>query len=328
VLEETKDDGFIISAKDDVVFPKEFKIAETYFGISVTEIKDDGFNADINGALKKIEKIVLPKTLIKIGYQAFSYCSSLRELVLPEGLSEMGERCLWWCESLEKIDLPKSIRAIPINAFTNCLMLREIFIPKNIKSIGASAFYGCSSLKKIEFEELGVQDSSVLSCHVFDMAFAYCSSLENAEFPKGVELRGTGIFMNCTALVSVTVKSPLSILWQNTFKNCISLENVNLNLKGSIGESAFAGCKSLKTFSVPEGAAIIYGNAFNGCSSLESIEIPYTVTSVREDSLANCINLKTIHYGGMIGEWNSINKSTLRGSCTVKCLNGEISIES
>ena len=73
----------------------------------ITEIKSDEFRY-----CEKLEKIILPKSLISIGNFAFCGCSSFTEINLPENLNYIGEGALYKCSRLKKIIYHRSTEKI------------------------------------------------------------------------------------------------------------------------------------------------------------------------------------------------------------------------
>ena len=57
----------------------------------------------------------------------------------------------------------------------------------------------------------------------------------------------------------------------------------------SIGSSAFYGCTSLTSITIPNSVKSIGANAFSNCSSLRSITIPNSVTSIGSSAFYGCI---------------------------------------
>ena len=62
--------------------------------------------------------------------RAFKNCSSLEEIVIPEGVDSIGTNCFFGCGELEKITLPSTIRVIAKDAFSGCTSLKAIYMHK------------------------------------------------------------------------------------------------------------------------------------------------------------------------------------------------------
>ncbi|MBR6825910.1 MAG: leucine-rich repeat domain-containing protein, partial [Oscillospiraceae bacterium] len=80
----------------------------------------------------------------KIGTRAFLHCTGLTQLILPEGLREVGEEAFGNCESMETLTLPSTLEVIHTRAFVDNYMLDSLEIPASVRSIGAEAFYNCT----------------------------------------------------------------------------------------------------------------------------------------------------------------------------------------
>ena len=61
-----------------------------------------------------------------ISSRAFSNCTSLHEIFLPEGIAEIGEKTFANCNSLEEVVLPKTLKKIGYGAFEQNVNLRFI----------------------------------------------------------------------------------------------------------------------------------------------------------------------------------------------------------
>ena len=94
--------------------------------------------------------------------------SSIEHVLLPEGLTTIGENAFWGFTALAEITIPSQITTIGKNAFGSCFGIEEIVIPASVESIGENAFSLCSKLKKITFEprdkELNIAAGAFASC--------------------------------------------------------------------------------------------------------------------------------------------------------------------
>ncbi len=80
---------------------------------------------------------------------AFSNCSSLSKIVIPNSVTSICDSAFSNCSSLSEIFIPNSVTSIGDSAFSNCSSLSYIVIPNSVTSIGDSAFKFCSSLSKV-----------------------------------------------------------------------------------------------------------------------------------------------------------------------------------
>ena len=84
-----------------------------------------------------------------IQHNAFSGCSNLTSVTIPEGVTTIGSSAFSGCSSLTCVTIPDSVTSIGDSAFSNCSSLTSVTIPDSVTTIGSSAFYGCSSLTSI-----------------------------------------------------------------------------------------------------------------------------------------------------------------------------------
>lgn len=88
---------------------------------------------------------------IEIGANAFSGCSSLREVRLPSNLTGIPSGAFKNCTQLSSIELPTTIRIIESEAFANCTGFKTFLIPESIQILGLKAFDNCKSLQNVFF---------------------------------------------------------------------------------------------------------------------------------------------------------------------------------
>ena len=65
----------------------------------------------------KASKVILPKTVTSIAPDAFNNCKNLKEVVLSEGLTYIGECAFRMCPLLDNITIPDTVLDIMANAF-------------------------------------------------------------------------------------------------------------------------------------------------------------------------------------------------------------------
>lgn len=165
---------------------------------------------------------------------------------------------------------------LPAVATQNHPEAQSVVIPKEFTEIPAGAFDGCSGLKTITFESgsqvTTIGSNAFATTQITNFDFSLCTKL--AELPNEVFVE-TG--KNNTFIT--TVKLPSSPLFKHingAFKNLTNLTTIT-NLENSyiqeVIASAFDGCTSLKTLSLPgNNLKYIDKNALKG-SNIETLTI-------------------------------------------------------
>lgn len=173
-----------------------------------------------------------------------SYSGSITALVLPEGLTSVGDYAFAGCSGLKAMKLPDSVSRIGWRAFSDCVNLTMVDLGSGLKSIGESAFLHCQSLESVllpyGLESIGFQ------------AFFRCYSLQAVTVPASVTKMGMTVFAYCENLVYADIQAQISELPDWTFFGCEKLGT--LNLPGSVievGELAFHDCQNLSTVYYP-----------------------------------------------------------------------------
>ena len=82
-------------------------------------------------------------TVTSIGYRAFSDCSRLTSVTIPNSVTSIGERAFSSCKGLTSVTIPNSVTSIGQSAFKGCSGLTSVTIPNSVKSIGEWAFKDC-----------------------------------------------------------------------------------------------------------------------------------------------------------------------------------------
>lgn len=96
-----------------------------------------------------IRKVVVPSTVIEIGESAFSHCKALYWIDLPESVETIGAYAFSGCHNMKKIVIPNGVETIGAYAFSNCRYMDEIVISNGVKAIGEYAFSNCGCMKKM-----------------------------------------------------------------------------------------------------------------------------------------------------------------------------------
>lgn len=81
--------------------------------------------------------------------EAFSGCSQLRFVTVPDSVTEIGRNAFDDCRALETVILPDTLSKVGEQAFFGCSRLHTINIPKRLSEIGYQTFWDCPALKTV-----------------------------------------------------------------------------------------------------------------------------------------------------------------------------------
>lgn len=204
-----------------------------------------------------------------IGNAAFSGCTSLTSITIPNSIISIGKEAFDSCEGLTVLTIPDSVKTIGNGAFLYCTSLTSITISNSITNIGQSIFYGCEKLTGVTIPD------SVTS--IGYGAFLYCKSLTSIAIPKGVISIGDYAFGHCYDLSSVTISNSVTSIGYMTFCYCYDLTSIIIpDSVTTIGVAAFEGCSHLESVTIGNGVKTIGHHAFQDCSNLRTMTIKAT----------------------------------------------------
>lgn len=176
---------------------------------------------DLGGATMAENK--LPNSAFDSGSfpQKLSY---LKEVILPNSITEVGDNAFGGFPDLEKVNLPTSLEVIGSAAFISCTSLQEIDLSnlEHLRKIGSSAFQNCSAIPATlklpnTLESLGSWafaytkvtsvDFSNIAIERFESnAFYDCAITGKLSFPATLTSIGNGAF-NAATPESIKLKS-------------------------------------------------------------------------------------------------------------------------
>ncbi len=314
------------SAATEVAIPSEIN------GYSVVSIGKSAFES-----CDKLISVSIPDSVTTIGSCAFQNCSSLTSITIPGSLKRVYghyreyedslSRRGWFegCSSLREIIIQEGVTAIDDKAFANLPYLYKVVIPESVTEIGNAVFSGCfsmgtftipSSLQSI-LNNGAIKDTVLSGSYVTeivlsdgisaigDYAFSELYNLSKITIPDSVQEIGSGVFSNCSSLAEINLPNTVTIIGSSTFKGCSSLSKITMDSVTEIGSYAFANCSSLCNITVPDSVTRIYASAFSGCTDLTSIHLPAGITELSQSAFDDTVT--DIYFGGSAEQWNSLN---------------------
>ena len=266
--------------------------------------------------------VQLPDSVTKMGYKAFTSCSSLTNINYPLNWTECpsGNGAAGWeygnifsnCPNLTSMEVPEGVTKLAPYSFSGCASLTSVTLPATLTEIGEHAFDGAAGLPEITIPD----NVTIIPNH----AFKGCSNLTKIHLPEGLAAIYAYAFENCTSLVNVHLPDSVTTMGYKAFTDCSSLTTINYPLNwtecpsgnGAAGweyGNIFSNCPNIISMEIPEGVTKVAPHSFANCASLASVTIPATVTEIGESAFASCTSLKEIYISDSV---NKINQNAFK----------------
>jgi hypothetical protein len=290
--------------------------------------------------------ITMPAQLRSLGEGAFKNNTSLRSVVLNNGLINIGKECFYNC-NLQSFDLVSTVVLYENEEeYTEeeCLVGSILYGNNNIallklyKGIPLSLLFGGNipnNLVKIEINGGEIIENQFRDCvniqeviirnvtAIKDYAFYGCNNInfKKVILPPSVMSIGDYAFANCTYLRSFDFSGDptISSIGKYVFSDDAALLQVTIptSVQNTVFEGLFKNCSMLTSTNIPSTVSIIGDYTYFGASSLESIDIPESVTEIGAFAFKDCFNMEmeNINFSLLtsIGEGAFENCYLLRG---------------
>ncbi len=205
-----------------------------------------------------------------------------KDVVIPEGVTEIGPECFMMCSQVESVYIPTTVRVIGNNAFYYCSRLKRVefaegiteilyggnFTDSKVKKpktviIEMDVFMGCIRLKNIILPESlvriqsevfapapwGEQEDALIMANSH-LLYRCNINDECVGLPDGIRELGEGSFLHSSAS-GLILPEGIEELRENTFYSCVHLKEIVLpSTLRRIGDYAFSCCTGLETVSV------------------------------------------------------------------------------
>ncbi len=272
------------------------------------------------------------------GY-AFSYCSFLTSVSLPEGLQEIGEMCFYNCTSLTGCVIPSTVTTIDDYAFFYVPKLESIHIPASVTKLGNGPFSDCPKLASITIDPENpaytVYEGVLFSKDMTELInYPIGDKKTSYTVPASVKVIGSNSMRNNPTMTEIVLNEGLEVISHGAF-NVSKLKSVYIpeSVK-EIGTRVFTSSPSILEFNVApgnqhykatngmlltkDGRKLLYGigavnnvvipdgvedieeYSFYKFYSISSVSLPSTVKSIGDCAFFNCNNISKIEFGNGI----------------------------
>ena len=262
--------------------------------IQITEIKERTF-----ANCKKLEWVILPESILKIGYRAFDGCASLKGILIDtKEIITIGNQAFNGCGNLS---------FIASNAKKG--IMEEDYAPELVDKAGIeSCFYvptnseGYNNATNFDLESgvdgyqlVDIGGTAKMLYGMDSMGSDWLAIRGAGETPKEVSLAADTVEIFNGAMAGIQSETGAFVV------NWEELEGLQW-----IDDSAFAGSELAGDISLAENSYL--GNyAFKGCKNIHSMKIPGESIQIGEGVFNDCNNLTMVE----LGEANESNYASL-----------------
>lgn len=118
----------------------------------------DDNTVEITKYIGSASDLVIPgeldgKIVTCIGAGAFTYCSNIESVTIPNSVNVIGNAAFYHCSNLIEIKIPYGVSIINYNTFNGCSKLTYVNIPDSVTEIGDDAFAECNYLFKVNIPD-------------------------------------------------------------------------------------------------------------------------------------------------------------------------------
>ena len=254
-------------------------------------------------------------------------CISLRRIILPEGLEEIGEAAFAYAIKLEDINLPSSLRIIKRRCFSDCISLNldPLVIPEGVEEIGYMAFVNCKALTgKVVLPK---------TLKKINGGAFFSTKITECNFPDGLEEIGDAAFYATRLKEVILPNSCQNFSGTDHFALNYELEKVRFPEGVTIIPESFVdNCIKLTEFIMPNSVVEIRDRAFWQCGALKELQLPLNLKSVGTEGLYYCKGLKTICFPSTLETlgaesceyWKNIESIYCAAKIPPACINSEL----
>ena len=233
-------------------------------------------------------------------------------IVLPASVNRLGQNAFMYCTSLKSINLPVTQKTLPVSFFEGCTSLESIELPATLTTISQDAFYGCTSLKNVTLHEgiTTINQRAFYNCKLTEITIpSTVTSIGNAAFkgnptttivwkPKSCTIGSDDsapFYSTNSQVTSFTFGDSVQVIPAYLCKY-MKIDSIAIPATVTgIGQNAFMYCTNLKAFEFPKGIKTVATSVLEGCMALEEVVIPSSVTTINQDAFYNCSALRAIH---------------------------------
>jgi hypothetical protein len=238
--------------------------------------------------------------VVTIGDDAFSYCSGLTSVDIPNSVTTIGESAFSYCSGLTSVtNLSPTPQGIPGDVFDGVeLSKATLCVPSG--SVGA---YRAASVWKNFGRIEAIGGGGGASGTTGDCWWTITGEADNYT----LTISGSGAMADygpkdevpwssfVDGLKTLVIEEGVSAIGDYAFHACMGLTSAVIpNSVRTIGSSAFDNCRGLTSVVIPNSVATVGSYAFYYCTDLTSLVIGSSVETIGNVAFSNCTRLSSV----------------------------------
>ena len=273
--------------------------SKRYVPKSLKKITITGGERIPNGAFygfKGVDTIVIPDSVTELGDKSFGNCEALTENIMTDNIISVGSSAFEGCTGIKKTVFGKKLTTVGSKAFAGCTGLTEVTVPETVTSIGDRAFQDCTSLKDAVIEG----GSNKIGTYLFNK----CTALESFTLPfAGYSLEAVNKANSNASLLDLFADD----CGDDTYKSLNysgsaryvpkTLKKITITGGDRIPNGAFYGFRDVDTIIIPDSVTELGRGSFGKCESLTENVMTDNIVSVGNSAFADCTGIKKAVFG-------------------------------
>ena len=267
------------------------------------DMQTAGVNINIPNTVKYIEcdipknivSIVFPESISSIG-SGFMNCTKLVKVTITSSETSIGDGAFSGCTSLETIEIPETVESMKISSFTGTKWLEnnlvdgkylivnnimydaqdwddDVVIPDGVKEIKIDFLNSSKSIHSISFPA-SVEKIHVWKPNILYEIFVSSNNKNYSSYDGCLYSKDKKTLYWCPRLKeSVSVYPETTQIAYNAFSYCDKLESIDIKKTTHLEEGTFFGCSKLTTITVPDNFEGMQGIVFYGCNKFTTIKL-------------------------------------------------------
>ena len=159
---------------------------------------------------------------------------------VKEGTRIICDEAFWWCESLPDIVIPTSVTSIGDRAFFSCFSLKYISIPKSVICLNGNPFENWNGKLECLSPNFVYEDDVLFNKDKSRIISFRNRNIKSYVIPSSVTSIGDWAFRGCRSLSEIVIPSSVTSIGKGAFYNCKFPDNLKQDLISRFGDKIFS----------------------------------------------------------------------------------------